>query len=147
MSGFISYWRRVKKSFLDFVGSGTIRKVLDPDLFSTPSYTKRLALLTAGVVSVAISSKTRFVEWHVTKGGWVSYVNDFPTSWLGCNLIVYFPSDVPIKNGVVKKISAITPVGKSKEKKIKKETGKKSKVKKSVEGTRLAKVSKGERLL
>ena len=78
---------------------------------------------------------------------WVSYVNDFPTSWLGCNLIVYFRSDVPFKNGVVKKISAITPVGKSKEKKIKKETGKKSKVKKSVEGTRLAKVSKEERLL
>ena len=77
----------------------------------------------------------------------MSYANDFPTSWPGCNLIVDFPSGVPIKNGVVKKISAITPVGKSKEKKIKKETGKKSKVKKSVEGTRLAKVSKRERLL
>ena len=34
LSGFIGYWRRIHKSFLDFVGSGTIGRVLDPDLIS-----------------------------------------------------------------------------------------------------------------
>ena len=62
--GFIGYWRRIQKSFLDFVGSGIIGRVpdLDLDLFSIPSYNKHLALPTAGVVLAAISSKTGFME-------------------------------------------------------------------------------------
>ena len=52
-----------------FVGSSKIGRVPDPGLFFTPSYNKRLALPTAGIVSVAISSKTRFVEWHASRGG------------------------------------------------------------------------------
>ena len=121
---------------MDFVGLGIIGKVPDPDLFSTPSYNKCLALLTAGIVSTAISSKTNFVEWHTTKGGWVSYANDFLASWPGCDLIVDSSSSVPIKKGVVKEIDATTPVGKGNEKKIKKETVKKSKVEESAEDTK-----------
>ena len=67
-SGFIGYWRRVQKSFSDFVGSGKIGRVLNPDIFSAPSYNKRLALPTASIVSVVISSKIGFVEWHASKG-------------------------------------------------------------------------------
>ena len=67
-SGFIGYWRRVQKSFSDFVGSGKIGKVLNPDILSAPSYNKRLALPTASIISVVISSKTRFVEWHAFRG-------------------------------------------------------------------------------
>ena len=50
-NGFSTYWRRVQKSFLDFVDSSTIRKTPNPDLFSSPSYNKRLVLPTAGLVS------------------------------------------------------------------------------------------------
>ena len=66
---FFGYWRRVQKSFLDFVGSGMIRRTPDPNYFSTPSYNKRLAFTTIGVVSATICSKTGFVEWHAIKGG------------------------------------------------------------------------------
>ena len=68
-SGFISYWRRVQKSFSDFVGLGKIGRVPDLDLFSAPSYNKHLALPTAGIVSATISSKTGFLEWHASRGG------------------------------------------------------------------------------
>lgn len=67
-SGFIGNWRRVQKSFLDFIGSGTIRRILDHDLFFAPCK-KHLALPTAGIVSAAIRKKTSFVEWHTTRGG------------------------------------------------------------------------------
>ena len=120
-SGFVGYWRRVQKSFLDFVGSGKIVRVLDPGLFATPSYNKRLAFPTAGIVFTAISSKTRFTEWHAFRGGWVCYTNDFPNAWLRCDLIVGSSSGVPIKRGVVKVTIAATPVGKGKENKIKQE--------------------------
>jgi len=118
-SGFASYWKRVQKSFLDFVGSGKIGRVPDPGLFSTPSYNKCLALPTASIVSVAISSKTGFVEWHASRGGWVCYANDFPDAWSRCNLIVGSSFGVRIKKGVVEVIGAATPMGKCKEKKIK----------------------------
>ena len=61
-SGFAGYWKRVQKSFLDFVGSGKIERVTDPSLFSTPTFNKLLALPTAGIASAAISSKTGFAE-------------------------------------------------------------------------------------
>ena len=124
-SGFVGYWRRVQKSFLDFVGSSKIGRVLDPGLFSTPSYNKRLAFPTVGILFTAISNKTRFTEWHAFRGGWVCYANDFPNAWLGCDLIVGSSSGVPIKRGVVGVTSAATPVGKDKEKKIKQEAIKK----------------------
>lgn len=66
----------------------------------------------------------------------MSYVNDFPASWPGCDLIVGSFSGVPIKKEVVKKIGAATLVGKGKEKNIKKEVFKKSKVEESAEGTK-----------
>ena len=68
-NGFSGYWRRVQKSLSNFVSLGMIGRTLELDVFSTPSYNKRLALLTAGVVSATISSKTSFVEWHAAKGG------------------------------------------------------------------------------
>ena len=86
-------------------------------------------------MSTAISNNTGFVEWHAATSGWVSYANDFPTSSLECDLIVDSSSSVPIKKGVVKEIGAATPIGKGKEKKIKKESVKKSEVEESAEGT------------
>ena len=65
----------------------------------------------------------------------MSYANDFPTSWPRCDLIVGSSSSVPIKKRVVEEIGAATPIGKGKEKKIKKETVKKSEVEESAEGT------------
>ena len=55
--------------------------------------------------------------------------------WLGCDLIVGVFSDVPIKRGVVKAISAATFIGKGKEKKIKQKIVMKAGLEGSVEGT------------
>ena len=76
-SGFASYWRKVQKSFLDFVGYGKIGRVPNPSFFSTPTFKKHLALPTAGIVSAAMSNKIGFVKWHASRGGWVCYANDF----------------------------------------------------------------------
>ena len=35
-TGFVGFWRRVQKSFVDFVGSGKIARVPNSGLFSTP---------------------------------------------------------------------------------------------------------------
>ena len=134
-NGFAGYRRRVQKSFLDFVGSSKIGRVLDPSLFSTPRFNKHLALPTASIVSIAISSKTGFMEWHASIGGWVCYANDFPNAWSGCDLIVRASSGVPIKRGVVRAIGAATPMGKGKEKRIKQEAVKRVEIEGSVEGT------------
>ena len=85
-------------------------------------------------MSVAISNKIGFVEWHIARGGWVSYANDFPAFWSGCDLIVDFSSGVLIIKRVIEEIGTATPVGKGKEKKIKKETSKKYEVEESAEG-------------
>ena len=114
---------------------GKIGKVHDPSFFSTPSYNKCLALLTAGIVSATISSKIGFAEWHASRGGWVCYANEFPDAWSGCDLIVGFSSDVPIKKGVIEVIGATTLMGKGNEKKIKQKAIRKSEVKGSAEGT------------
>ena len=99
---FASYWRRVQKSFSDFFGSSKIERVPDSSLFSTPTFNKRLVLPTASIVSAAISNKTGFAEWHASRGGWVCYVNDFPDTWSGCDLIVgAVSSGVPIKRKLV----------------------------------------------
>ena len=103
---------------LDFVDSGKIRRVPDPGHFFTPSYNKCSAFPTAGIVPKAISNKTGFLEWHASKGGWVTYANNFLDSWLGCDLIVG-SSGMPIKKGMVEAIGVATLVGKGKEKKIK----------------------------
>ena len=68
-SCFTSYWRRVQKSFPDFVGFGKIARVLDSRLFSTPTFNKHLALPTVGIVFAMISNKTGFVEWYAARGG------------------------------------------------------------------------------
>jgi len=67
-SGFAGYWRRVQKSFVDYVGSGKIEKVSNPDILSTPTSNRRLSLPTTGIVSAVISSKTGFTEWHASRG-------------------------------------------------------------------------------
>jgi len=51
---------------------------------------------------------------------------------------------MPIKRGVVEEIDATTPISKGKEKKVKKEAGKKSKAK---EGTEAGQGTKKRRLL
>ena len=72
-SGFAGYWRRVQKSYVDYVGSSKIKRAPNPNIFSAPSFNRHLSLPTAGIVSAVISSKTRFVEWHASWGGWVTY--------------------------------------------------------------------------
>ena len=73
-SGFAGYWRRVQKSFSNYIGSGKIARVLDPNILFAPTSNRRLSLPTVGIVSAAISNKTGFVEWHASRGGWVCYM-------------------------------------------------------------------------
>jgi len=118
-SSFASYLRKVQKSFVDYVGSGQIERVPNPDILFAPIVNRRLSLPTTGIVSAAISSKTGFAEWHASWGGWVTYAQDFPKTWSRCDLIVGAFSGVPIKRGAVKAIGAATPIGKGREKRIK----------------------------
>ena len=134
-NGYAGYWRRVQKSFVDYVGSGTIRKAPNPSISSAPTSNKHLSLPTAGIVSTVVSSKTGFVEWHASRGGWVIYAQDFPETWSGCDLIIGTSSGVPIKRGAVEAIGVATPVGKGKEKRIKQEKLKEAEVEESAEGT------------
>ena len=127
---------------LRLCGSGTIGRTSNPELSSTPTYNKCLALPTVGIVSVVISNKIGLVEWHATRGGWVSYASDFLASWPRSDLIISSSTSVLIKIGVLKEIGVVTLVGKGKEKKVKKEVGKKSEAKEGVEGIELAKVPK-----
>ena len=84
------------------------------------------------------------MEWHAARSGWLSYANNFPTYWPGSDLIVGSSTGMPIKRGVVEEIGATTPISKGKEKKVKKEAGKKSKAK---EGTEPGQGTKKRRLL
>ena len=68
-SGFAGYWRRVQKPFSDCVDAGKIGRVPNPNILSTPTSRRCLSLPIAGIVSAAISSKTGFAEWHVSRGG------------------------------------------------------------------------------
>ena len=72
-SGYDGYWRRVQKSFVDYVDSDVIWRVSNPAISSASTSNKRLSLPTAGIVSAAVSSKTGFAEWHASKEGWVTY--------------------------------------------------------------------------
>ena len=118
-SGFVGYWKRVQKSFVDYVGSGKIERVPNPDILFAPTSKRHLSLPTASIVSTVISNKTEFAEWHASRGGWVCYAQDFLETWSGCDLIVGASSGMPIKRGVIEAISAATPISKGKEKKIK----------------------------
>ena len=64
----------------------------------------------------------------------MTYAQDFPEVWSGCNLIVGASAGVPIKKGAVEVISAGTPIGMSKEKVIKQEKLKEPEVKGNAEG-------------
>ena len=113
-NGFAGYWRRVQKSFVDYVGFGKIERIPNLDILSAPIANKSLSIPTAGIVSTAISSKTRFAKWHASKGGWVCYAQNFPETWSRCDLIVGTSSGVPIKKGAIEAIDATTPIGKGK---------------------------------
>ena len=63
------------------------------------------------------------------------YAQDFPKTWLGCDLIIGASSSVPIKRGAIEAIGAATPIGKGKEKKIKQEKVKQVELEEGVEGT------------
>ena len=120
---------------MDYVGSGKVRRALDPNILSTPTSSRRLSLPTAGVVFVTISSMTGFAKWHAFRGGWVCYVHDFLETWSGFDLVVSAFSGVPIKRGVVKAIGAATPISKGKEKNIKRKAVKRAELEKSVKST------------
>ena len=76
-NGYADYWRKVQKSFVYYVGSGMIRETPNPSISSTSISNKHLSLPTARIVSIVVSSKIGFVEWHASKGGWVTYAQDF----------------------------------------------------------------------
>ena len=59
-SGYDGYWRRVQKSFVDYVGSDIIGRVPNPAIPSASTSNKRLSLPTTGIVSTAVSNKTGF---------------------------------------------------------------------------------------
>ena len=109
----------MQKSFTNYVGSAVIGRVPNPAISSAMTSNKRLTLPTIGIVSAVVSSKTGFAEWHASRGGWVTYAQDFSEVWSGCDLIVGAFAGVPIKKGAVEVISASTPVGMSKERAIK----------------------------
>ena len=112
---YTGYWRRIQKYFVDYVGSSTIRETPNLSISSAPTSNKCLSLPTARTVSTAVSSKTGFAEWHASKGGWVTYAQDFPATWSGCGLIIGTSSGVPIKKGAIETIGAATPASKGKE--------------------------------
>ena len=64
----------------------------------------------------------------------MTYAQDFPEVWSGCDLIVGASAGVPIKKGAVEVISAGTPIGMSKERAIKQEKLKEAEVEGSAEG-------------
>ena len=49
----------------------------------------------------------------------MTYAQDFPETWSGCDLIIGASSGVPIKRGAVEAIGVAIPIGKGKEKKVK----------------------------
>ena len=124
----------MQKSFADYVGFGAIGRVPNLAISSVTVSNKRLSLPTVGIVSAAVSSKTSFTEWHASRGGWVTYAQDFLEAWSGCDLIVGAFAGVSIKKGAVGVISAGTLVGTSKERAIKQEKLKEAKVEGSAEG-------------
>ena len=105
----------------------------NPDISSAPTSNRRLSLPTAGIVSAAVSSKTGFAEWHASREGWVTYAQDFPENWLGCDLVVGASAGVPIKKGAVEAISPSAPIGMSKGKAIKQEKLKEAAAEESAE--------------
>ena len=118
---------------MDYVGSGKIGRVPDPNILSAPTSNRRLSLSTVGIVSTAIISKIGFTKWYASRGGWVCYTQDFLEVWLRCDLIVGISSGVPIKRGAVKAIGVATPLCKGKKKKIKQEAVKRAKLEESAE--------------
>ena len=134
-SGYTNYWRRVQKSFVDYVGSGTVRETPDPSIVSAPTSNRRLSLPTAGIVSAAVSNKTRFAEWHASRGGWMTYAQDFPETWLGYSLVIGTSPRVPIKKGAVETIGAATALSKGKD--VMPEKMKAVDVEESTEGVRI----------
>ena len=138
------YWRRIQKSFIDYVGSSMIRETPNPSISFASISNKCLSLPTTGIVSTTMSSKTGFVEWHASRGGWVTYAQDFPKTWSGCDLINGISSEVPIKRGAIEAIGAVTPTSKGKEKRIKQEKLKDVVVKESAEGIEAKKRKTGK---
>ena len=134
-SGYTSYWRRIQKSFIDYVGFGLVRETPNLGIAFAPTFNRHLSLPTAGIVSTAVSSKVGFVEWHASRGGWVTYAQDFPETWLGCSLIIGTSSRVPIKKGAVETIGAATASGKGKD--VKPGKMKTVDVEKSTEGVKV----------
>ena len=83
----------------------------------------------------------------------MTYAQDFPETWSGCDLIVGTSSGVPIKRGPVETIGAAIPVGKGKEKRIKQEKLKEVELEESTEGakvspkTKMRKIGKSQKQL
>ena len=64
----------------------------------------------------------------------MTYTQDFPKTWSGCDIIVGASSGVPIKRGAVEGIGVATLIGKGREKMIKQEKVKESGLEESAKG-------------
>ena len=134
-SGYTGYWKRIQKSFVDYVGSGLVRETPSLGIASASTSDRRLSLPTVGIVSATVSSKTGFAEWHASRGGWVTYAQDFLETWLGCSLVIGTSSGVSIKKGAVETIGAATASGKGKD--VRPEKTKTVDVEESTEGVKI----------
>ena len=56
-SGFAGYWRRVQKSFSNYVGSSKMGRVPIPSILYAPTSNRRLTLPTTSIVSAIISRR------------------------------------------------------------------------------------------
>ena len=74
----------------------------------------------------------------------MTYAQDFPSTWLGCGLIIGTSSGIPIKKGAIETIGTATPAGQGKE--IRLEKLKAVDVGESTEGIKAGLEAKRERL-
>ena len=76
-NGYAGYWRRIQKSFVDYVGSGSVQETPSLSIASAPTFNRHLSLPIARIVSATVSSKTGFTEWHASRGGWMTCTRFF----------------------------------------------------------------------
>ena len=96
---FSGYWRRVQKSFCDYVGLGKIGRVLNPNILPAPTSNKPLSLPTGGIVSPTIRSKTGFANWHAFRVVGCVMRKIFQRLGQGVTLLLVLPLVCQLKKG------------------------------------------------
>ena len=97
--GFAGYWKRVQKSFCDYVRLGKIGRVLNPNILPAPTSNKHLSLPTGGIVSPAIRSKIGFAKWHASRVVGCVMRKIFQRLGQGVTLLLVLPLLCQLKEG------------------------------------------------